>query len=318
MSGNLLRNTMRLVVRLTLKPMLGPSLSIASQRRMLKLLGVATRVPRDVLVTPRILGSAPGETLQPSGPVSQDGVILFLHGGGYCVGSLDSHRPLSATLAKASGLTVFALDYRLAPEHPYPAALNDAVSAYRALLDEGHSRIVLAGDSAGGGLALATALSLRDAGLPAPAALLLISPWGDVGCSAATMVSNAAADPMLSQASLQRLAAAYVGRVPTDHPLCSPLFADLKGPAAGDPASRRARDPAGRHAAPGEGADPGQGAGHAAGLPWPVARLPPAGRHPGRSRRSDRQARGLRQVHPGGRQRDRPSRRLKARQIEFP
>ena len=229
MSGNLLRNTMRLVVRLTLKPMLGPSLSIASQRRMLKLLGVATRVPRDVLVTPRILGSAPGETLQPSGPVSQDGVILFLHGGGYCVGSLDSHRPLSATLAKASGLTVFALDYRLAPEHPYPAALNDAVSAYRALLDEGHSRIVLAGDSAGGGLALATALSLRDAGLPAPAALLLISPWGDVGCSAATMVSNAAADPMLSQASLQRWAAAYVGRVPTDHPLCSPLFADLKG-----------------------------------------------------------------------------------------
>lgn len=229
MSGTLLRNTLRVVVRLTLKPMLGPSLSIHSQRRMLKLLGVATRVPRDVRVTPRMLGSAPGETLQPSGPASQDGVILFLHGGGYCVGSLDSHRPLSATLAKASGLTVFALDYRLAPEHPYPAALNDAVSAYRALLDEGHTRIVLAGDSAGGGLALATALSLRDAGLPPAAALLLISPWGDVGCSASTMASKAAVDPMLSQPSLQRWAAAYVGRVPTDHPLCSPLFADLRG-----------------------------------------------------------------------------------------
>ncbi|HEY0913974.1 MAG TPA: alpha/beta hydrolase [Solimonas sp.] len=229
MSGTLLRNTLRVVVRLTLKPMLGPSLSIHSQRRMLKLLGVATRVPRDVRVSPRMLGSAPGETLQPSGPASQDGVILFLHGGGYCVGSLDSHRPLSATLAKASGLTVFALDYRLAPEHPYPAALNDAVSAYRALLDEGHTRIVLAGDSAGGGLALATALSLRDAGLPPAAALLLISPWGDVGCSASTMASKAAVDPMLSQPSLQRWAAAYVGRVPTDHPLCSPLFADLRG-----------------------------------------------------------------------------------------
>ncbi len=229
MSGTLLRNTLRVVVRLTLKPMLGPSLSIHSQRRMLKLLGVATRVPRDVRVSPRMLGSAPGETLQPSGPASQDGVILFLHGGGYCVGSLDSHRPLSATLAKASGLSVFALDYRLAPEHPYPAALNDAVSAYRALLDEGHTRIVLAGDSAGGGLALATALSLRDAGLPPAAALLLISPWGDVGCSASTMASKAAVDPMLSQPSLQRWAAAYVGRVPTDHPLCSPLFADLRG-----------------------------------------------------------------------------------------
>ncbi len=229
MSGTFLRNTLRTVVRLTLKPMLGPSLSIASQRRMLKLLGIATRVPRDVRVTPRMLGAAPGETLQPPSPASQDGVILFLHGGGYCVGSLDSHRPLSATLAKASGLTVFALDYRLAPEHPYPAALNDAVSAYRTLLDEGHTRIVLAGDSAGGGLALATALSLRDAGLPPAAALLLISPWGDVGCSASTMISKAAVDPMLSQPSLQRWAAAYVGRVPTDHPLCSPLFADLRG-----------------------------------------------------------------------------------------
>lgn len=228
MSGNLLRNTLRVVLRLTLKPMLGPTPAISTQRRLLKLLGVATMVPRDVKATPRTIGGAPGEVLQPPSP-SQDGVILFLHGGGYCVGSLDSHRPLSATLAKASGLTVFALDYRLAPEHPYPAALNDAVSAYRSLLDEGHERIVLAGDSAGGGLALATALSLRDAGLPSPAALLLVSPWGDLGCGGATMVSNAAADPMLSQAALQRWAAAYVGRVPTDHPLCSPLFADLKG-----------------------------------------------------------------------------------------
>jgi len=228
MSGNLLRSILRASLRLTLKPMLGPTPAITTQRRLLKLLGVATRVPRDVKVTPRQIGAAPGEVLQPPSP-TPGGVILFLHGGGYCVGSLDSHRPLSATLAKASGLPVFALDYRLAPEHPYPAALNDAVSAYRALLDEGHSRIILAGDSAGGGLALATALSLRDASLPPPAALLLVSPWGDLGCGAATMVSNAAADPMLSQASLQRWAAAYVGRVPTDHPLCSPLFADLKG-----------------------------------------------------------------------------------------
>ncbi|AXQ31312.1 alpha/beta hydrolase [Solimonas sp. K1W22B-7] len=229
MSGNFTRSVLRLLVRLTLKPVLGPSVPVRMQRRLLKAAGIATRVPREVKVTPRMLGAAPGETLQLEGAAAQGAAILFLHGGGYCVGSLDSHRPLSATLAKASGLTVFALDYRLAPEHPYPAALNDAVAAYRTLLDEGHERIFLAGDSAGGGLALATALSLRDAGLPAPPALLLISPWTDLGCSGATMVSHAAHDPMLSQPGLQRWAAAYVGRVPTDHPLCSPLFADLRG-----------------------------------------------------------------------------------------
>ena len=227
-SGSFVRGAMRLLMRVGLKPVLGPTLPISMQRSMLKAALVATRVPREVKVTPRRIGEAPGELLLPLGR-GGNGVILFLHGGGYCVGSLDSHRPLSATLAKASGLPVYSLDYRLAPEHPYPAALNDAVSAYRALLDEGHARIVLAGDSAGGGLALATALSLREAGLPAPAALLLVSPWVDLTCSGASMVSQAAKDPMLSKAAVQRWATAYVGRVPTDHPLCSPLFGDLRG-----------------------------------------------------------------------------------------
>lgn len=227
MAGNFLRGFLRIATRLTIKPLLGPGVPVRLQRRLLKLPETITRVPREVPVTKQALGGVGGEWLgqaQAGAPV-----ILFLHGGGYCVGSLDSHRPITAHLAQASGLAVYAADYRLAPEHPYPAALNDAVAVYRALVEAGHTSIVLGGDSAGGGLALATALSLRDAGLPMAEALLLLSPWADLSCSAATMQTHATHDPMLSPATLQRWAREYVGRVPTDHPLCSPLFGDLRG-----------------------------------------------------------------------------------------
>lgn len=229
MSGNFARGSMRLLIRLSLKPLFAPAVPVRLQRSLLKAAGLVTRVPRDVPYVPQALGGVPGECLRPTHAGSDDAVILYLHGGGYCVGSPASHRPITASLARASGLTVYAPDYRLAPEHPYPAALNDAVSAYRALLDDGHRRIVLAGDSAGGGLALAAAISLRDAGLPAPVALVLFSPWTDLACKGATMQSHARHDPMLSQPTLQRWAAAYTGRVPADHPLCSPLHAELRG-----------------------------------------------------------------------------------------
>ncbi|HSW12534.1 MAG TPA: alpha/beta hydrolase [Solimonas sp.] len=228
MASSFMRGLMRFATRLTIKPILSPNVPVRLQRRLLKLAGAATRVPRGVAVKPDTLGGLPGEWLGDS-PVAGSPVILFLHGGGYCVGSLDSHRPITASLAKAAQLPVYAADYRLAPEHPYPAALNDAVAVYRALLDAGFDRIVLAGDSAGGGLALATALSLRDAGLPLPAALLLLSPWADLACSGATMRTHAAHDPMLSAAVLQRWGNEYRGRVPADHPLCSPLMAELRG-----------------------------------------------------------------------------------------
>jgi len=223
-----LRGVLRVVTRLGVKPLFSPGVPVRLQRRMLGLAGgLVTTVPADVPVRPQTLGGVPGEWLGAEAEAGSP-VLLYLHGGGYCIGSLDSHRPITAHLAKASGLPVYAADYRLAPEHPYPAALNDAVAVYRALLDAGHTRILLAGDSAGGGLALATALSLRDAGLPAPVALLLISPWTDLGCSGATMQTHARLDPMLSPAILQRWGGEYAGRMPADHPLCSPLLGDLR------------------------------------------------------------------------------------------
>ncbi|MFZ5723949.1 MAG: alpha/beta hydrolase, partial [Pseudomonadota bacterium] len=129
-------------------------------------------------------GSVRGEWPLPAG--AGDGVVLYLHGGGYVVGSPRSHRHLAADIALAAGARTFTLDYRLAPEHPFPAALDDAVAAYRWLIESLRVKpgcIVLAGDSAGGGLVLTTLVALRDAGLPLPAAGVCISPWTDLSCS---------------------------------------------------------------------------------------------------------------------------------------
>ena len=153
--------------------------------------------------------------------------ILYFHGGGYCVGSWQSHRGPITHLAVATDAQVYAPNYRLAPEHPYPAALEDAVAAYRWLLRTGvpPSRVALAGDSAGGGLAFSTAIAIRDSELPAPAALALISPWVDLRCDAPSMTKNAGIDPMLRPAWSRSCSAMYRnGRDPAD-PGCSPLFA---------------------------------------------------------------------------------------------
>lgn len=219
---------LRGLVRATLKPLFSPVVPVRWQRQGLKLGALITRTSSSVTIGSDTLADVPSERLDPATP-DRSAVILYLHGGGYCVGSPESHRPITTQLAKLSGFTVYAPDYRLAPEQPYPAALNDAVSAYRALRDRGHARIVLAGDSAGGGLALATAIALRDAGLEPPVALLLLSPWTDLACSGDSMRSLARKDPMLSPAGLQRWAAAYAGRMAIDYPLCSPLHAELGG-----------------------------------------------------------------------------------------
>jgi cation diffusion facilitator CzcD-associated flavoprotein CzcO/acetyl esterase/lipase len=154
------------------------------------------------------------------------GVILYLHGGAYCVGSAAGHRALTARLAAASGLPVFSLDYRLAPEHPFPAAIDDAVAAFRALHEKGP--VIVGGDSAGGGLALATALALRDAGLPLPAALVLLSPWADMSMPGLPPVVPAG-EAMLSPEWATACAAHYLGSTPAESPLASPLRADLSG-----------------------------------------------------------------------------------------
>ena len=155
--------------------------------------------------------------------------MLYLHGGAYCVGSPRTHRSITGNLALRSGARVFAADYRLAPEHPFPAAVDDAASSCMGLLDAGvpAGRIVLAGDSAGGGLSVAAALRLRELGRPRPAGLVLFSPWADL--THRPPAPAPAGETMLTREMINESAARYLGgRDPRD-PLASPVFGDLSG-----------------------------------------------------------------------------------------
>lgn len=161
-----------------------------------------------------------------------DRVILYLHGGGYVMGSVETHRELMARLSKAAQARCFGLDYSLAPENPFPAAVNDSTGAYRWLLKQGikPERIVVAGDSAGGGLTLATLIALRDLGLPSPAAGVCISPWIDLQATGESMRTKAAEDPVVSREMIVELAKLYVGADGNfQEPLAAPLYADYTG-----------------------------------------------------------------------------------------
>ena len=188
-------------------------------------LGALLPVAEGVAVSPVDAGGVPAEWIGTGdGPV-----VVYVHGGGYCIGSLDSHRAMLTHLAAATGGRVLAVSYRLAPEAPHPAALEDACTAYRWALDQGVApgHAVIAGDSAGGGLTLATLVALRDAGDPRPAAGVCLSPWADLTQSGATMAAKAAVDPMVHAEDLDRWAAAYAGDADPAAPSISPLFADL-------------------------------------------------------------------------------------------
>ena len=175
-------------------------------------------------------GEAGGELIVPSGIQKADGAVLYLHGGGYAVCSIDSHRDLCERLAHAAHAAVLAVDYRLAPEHPFPAALDDALAGYQWLLDEGHApaSIAVAGDSAGGGLALATLLAIRDRGLPEPACGALLSPWVDLELKGDTMKTKADVDPIVEEAALRNWIQCYTPDADVTNPLISPLLADLR------------------------------------------------------------------------------------------
>ncbi|MDO9316537.1 MAG: alpha/beta hydrolase fold domain-containing protein [Burkholderiaceae bacterium] len=219
---------LRASLKLLLKPVFSPRWSIDFQRRCLLGLSRTTLLPKGVSIEAGQVGGVPGEWLRSSqAPTAPAGVVLYLHGGAYCVGSPVTHRSLTARLALVTGLPVFSLDYRLAPEHRFPAGLDDAVAAFRALSAEGRP-VVLAGDSAGGGLALASALALRDAGSTLPAALVLFSPWVDVAMQDAPK-TEPPGEAMLSVAWAAACAAHYLGSTSADAPLASPLFADLRG-----------------------------------------------------------------------------------------
>jgi monoterpene epsilon-lactone hydrolase len=184
--------------------------------------------PSDVTYTPVNAGGVRAEWVTPAG-ARQEQAILYLHGGGYVFGSI--HREMVARIAMTTGLRALLLDYRLAPEHPFPTALDDALAAYRWLLGEGHARrgLVVAGDSAGGGLTVATLVAARCYGLPPAAAGVCLSPWTDLAMTGATLTTKADEDPIVSRPLLEQLATWYLGGADPRAPFASPLYADLTG-----------------------------------------------------------------------------------------
>ena len=188
------------------------------------------RPPAGARVTPVDAGGSPAAWVAPASADS-GAVIYYLHGGGYVFGAMDTYRDLLGRLTRLTGARALWLDYRLAPECPFPAAVDDALAGYRWLLaqDVVPDAIVFAGDSAGGGLALATMLAARDHGLPLPAGAALLSPWTDLTGESETAISRAAVDPMLIGANIAEGGQRYLAGADPRHPLASPLFADLRG-----------------------------------------------------------------------------------------
>jgi acetyl esterase/lipase len=173
------------------------------------------------------VGGIPGEWVEARSPSSW---MLYLHGGGYFACSPQTHRAITGAYARR-GIKVFAADYRLAPEYPFPAALDDALAAYRGLIDAGipPAKLAIAGDSAGGGLALATLLAVKQAGLPMPACGLLFSPWTDLAGTGESLVTNRDRDPMLVSDRLRAGSEIYLNGADPENPLASPLYGNLTG-----------------------------------------------------------------------------------------
>jgi acetyl esterase/lipase len=187
-------------------------------------------VPADVERVSVTANGVPAEWVSTPG-VDPQRVVLYLHGGGYVIGSINTHRDLAQRISRAAAARVLLIGYRLAPEHPHPAAVEDATAAYRWLLAQGVSpaKLAIAGDSAGGGLTVATLVALRDAGQPLPAAAVCLSPWVDLEGLGESMTSKADVDPMVQRGPLLRMAAMYLNGQNPRTPLAAPLHADLRG-----------------------------------------------------------------------------------------
>lgn len=186
--------------------------------------------PPDITFDPVDAGGVPAEWVSPEASAPGP-AIVYCHGGGYATGAPATFRSLTSHLARATRTRVLAVDYRLAPEHPYPAALDDALAAYRYAVAGGHSpdQIALVGDSSGGGLVLGALVALRDAGEPLPATAVCLCPWTDLTLSGASIETNAGSDVMVRAATLTMMADAYLGETEATTPTASPLFAELAG-----------------------------------------------------------------------------------------
>jgi epsilon-lactone hydrolase len=202
----------------------------SERRGRLDAVGQAYPVASDIALEAVDAGGVPAEwSLAPGSDRAR--VLLFFHGGGYCSGSIASHRDMVTRVGRAGGVRTLALGYRLAPEHPFPAALDDALAAYGFLLDQGIApdKIAIGGDSAGGGLTLATMIRLRDTGKPLPGCAWLVSPWVDLQMTGASLAEKADVDPLIQKPYLEELASAYLAGADPAGPLVSPLHADLAG-----------------------------------------------------------------------------------------
>ena len=200
------------------------------RRKRLDALGTRYSLPADLRVEAADANGVAAEwTMTPEAEPAR--AVLFLHGGGYVSGSLDSHRHMIGQAGREAQSRTLSLAYRLAPEHPFPVALEDAIAGYHFLLSQGFDpkRIAVAGESAGGGLAIAMLVSLRDRGIPLPACTWCSSPWVDLEAIGGSMTAKASVDPLIQKAYLMELAAAYLKGVDPRTPLASPLYADLRG-----------------------------------------------------------------------------------------
>ena len=189
------------------------------------------KVPKDVICEPINVAGIPAEWI--SAPEAKnENVILYFHGGGYVIGSINSHRELMSRISRSSKARVLIIDYRLAPEHPFPAAVEDAYTAYQWLIEDqkiAPNNLVIAGDSAGGGLTLATLINLRDKDIPLPAAAVCLSPWTDLGLTGESYKTKVRIDPMVTMDGLMFDTQLYLGDTDYTNPLASPLYGNLKG-----------------------------------------------------------------------------------------
>jgi len=223
---------LKALLRSLVKPMFGPPLSYPLQRVWLYAMSAVSIKPRKTqLKSMNVLGVPVQQVSNAATPGSpEENVILYLHGGAYCIGSAKTHGGLTANLAKKCRAKVFVPEYRLAPEHAMPAAIDDCLNCYEWLLSEGHkpSQIIIAGDSAGAGLVMATALRLKEKNLAQPAGLVLMSPWVDLTLENLNKV-NDKVDPLLRWTNLKPAAKLYLNGADPKDPLASAIFADLSG-----------------------------------------------------------------------------------------